>query len=543
MADELSRLLSLEEDHRRRFGDGERPHREDTSTDTNSKAIVPEGENVSKTIPMVNRVPWAMFKRKYDDKTCMNRVHAIDVLVGEAVIPHEVWRDRATGKMPEHLFERERRLRAYEAWISVAQGGGPLPKQPQQDQANANPQKEPMPSERPVEASEDDYPSVPERIRINGEPLKQLLESALDVDFMCPGSPVVMLRPFKLLVLNKDRIYKLYTRLKEKFSNTEIETTDRIDADGDNGNVVEKHGTKQAYMELQCLIDFMETDLRALKNLEEGSVKRIAFSELWHIFQPGVEVINRAGEKPVGARRVLHTTGGRPYLSPPEDNDMMTGKKAPAKWYYEPPEKSSDFIVNCFQIDFNGYAFGPIAESFNIEKFDGLKDITELRIYPLRFAENETTVREMLLDNGKKFLDVCKTGHVLYHGPNLHEKEEINSEVILDFQAALSEKQDKDQEEWTYYVRFGLQRPATANIAEVVMVSSGGCKECDCCENDVIFDDLNLDHRQFVNFLGENPWLTKNSRDDDRDRIPKEDLILMQTELFAFVPKDRKWGE
>jgi hypothetical protein len=88
----------------------------------------------------------------------------------------------------------------------------------------------------------------------------------------------------------------------------------------------------------------MGKDLRVFKNLEDASVNKIAFSELWHISQPGVEVIT--AQRPISAYRVLHVTGGRPYLSPPE-NDEGTDDHDFVK-PYRIPEKSSDFVVSCY---------------------------------------------------------------------------------------------------------------------------------------------------------------------------------------------------
>jgi hypothetical protein len=143
------------------------------------------------------------------------------------------------------------------------------------------------------------------------------------------------------------------------------------------------------------------------------------------------------------------------------------------------------------------------------------------------------------------FLDVCVGKHVLYRGLNLHEAEEIDSEIVVDIHASLWDNQDKDKEDWQYSIDFGLQSPAGANKAEVVMVSSGGCQKAGCRENDWIFDDRNLNHQVMEEFLTDRPWLTTDIRylNDNRNRIPKEDLILLPHRLFAFVLKDRKWGE
>lgn len=501
-----------------------------------------ETKSSSGSIATVKRITWPEFKRQYEGKRDVSEEHAIDVLIGDAAIPHEVWRDRFARSNPEHLADRMRRMKLYPAWMFINLKQDASEEQQDQTDTKAKKENEPAPATRPTEITRDFYPPVPDRIRINGEPLKQLLGKALDVDFQSSGDPVVLLQPFKLLVYHKERILSLHKQLKHKFANAEVKAAPRAQAGGDQEgeNLLERYGTEQAYKELECLVEFMEKDLRVLKHFEDASVEKIAFSDLWHIFQPGVEVITV--QHPISAYRILHVTGGRPFLSPPDDKDETAAEDFTKP--YRIPEKSSDFVVSCYQIDFDGNKFGPVAQSFSIQKFDGLRDITTLPVYPLKFAKDPSRVRETLLQNGKLFLDVCGGEHVRYRGLNLHEVEEIDSEIVVDFHAALWDNQDKDKGTWDYRIEFGIHPPIGANHAEVVMASSGGCKKPGCCENDHVYNDLNLDHQRMEDFLADRPWLTTDIRylTNEPRGIPRDDLILFPHRLFAFVLKDRKWG-
>jgi hypothetical protein len=307
----------------------------------------------------------------------------------------------------------------------------------------------------------------------------------------------------------------------------------------DRNSLLDTYGTDQAYKELGCLIELMDGDLKALKHFEGTSVTKIPFSELWHIFQPGDEVIT--AQKPINAYRVLHVTGGRPYLSPPKPYGEDNGS-------YALPEKSSDFVINCYQVGFDGNKFGPVAHSFSIQKYNGLRDVTTLLVYPLKFATDPSEIRETLSANGQTFLDVSRGGHVQYRGLNLHEPEEIDSEIVVDFHAALWDSQDKDKN-WQFKIDFEIRPPAGVNTAEVTMVSVNPsqdtlCIAANCCENDYVFDDLTVDLKRMEDFLVDKTWLTDiRYLSDDPNDIPREDLILFPHRLFAFVLKDRKWGE
>jgi hypothetical protein len=436
-----------------------------------------------------------------------------------------------------------------------------VPEQPEQPkQPDPKGPKTPLGVVKTTEISHGFYPPIPARIRINGESLKDLLEKALEVEFKSSNAPIVLIKPFKLLLQHNDRIRSLYVQLKQKF---ERRSTIAAEEDGqgaekdiqghDNqsqedepkgeevNDLLDTYGTEEAYKELSVLAEFMDHGLMVLQHFENASVSKIAFSELWHIFRPGVEVIT--AQKPINAYRVFHVTGDRPYLSPPEEEQADADSNDNSK-PYQVSMKSSDFVVNCYQIAFDGNKFGAVAYSFSIQKYDDLKDITALPIYPLKFSKRAEEVRQTLSNNGKTFIELSKGEHVKYRGPNLHDVEEIDSEIVVDFHAALWDTQDKEPS-WQYKIDFGIRPPAGASAAEVIMISAGGCRQANCCENDYVFDDLSIDHQRMEDFLSEKTLLTTDVcyLDDNPQNIPKEDLILFPHQLFAFVLKGRKWGE
>lgn len=468
---------------------------------------------------------WPDFRRNYDQERNHTEEHTIEVLLGDPVIPHHVWRNRHIRKFPIHLKDRHQ-LATLQIFVKIN---------------DASDIASPADSKLPITKSEDykeAYLPVPERIRINGEPLRQLLEKALELEFSAYSGSIVFLKPYKLLVQHEDRIRHLYEQLTRKFASPEIP---EITVKNDNGkDFLDTYGTEQAFGELRCLIEFMDKNLGTLNQFNNGGISKVAFSDLWHVFQPGHEVITST--EPVNAYRVLHVTGGRSYLSPPEDKEDDNDDDSIRR--YRAPEKSSDLTVTCYQIGFDGNKFGPITHSFFIQNYNGYQDITTLPIYPLKFAKSPNEIHRVLETNGRLFIEVCKGKHVQYRGMNLFETEEIDSEVVVDFHAALWDTQDKDVG-WDYSIEFGIKSPTNSDKAEVTMMSNYGCQNPQCCENDAIFDDLNIDHQRMEDFLMSKPWLTTSLRylDDNHERIPEEDLILFSHRLFAFVLKDRKWGK
>ncbi|TFB02207.1 hypothetical protein CCMA1212_005738 [Trichoderma ghanense] len=485
--------------------------------------------SVPKVITSLRRIKWPEFKRKHDEKRNVNEEHAIDVLVGDPVIPHDVWRNAHIRKNPLCSTDR-RRYTALQLFADI---------QDMPELAGQTDTK--MLGTKPHEIPSQISPPIPHRIRINGEPLRQLLEKALDVDFDSSGCPVVFLRPFKLLVHYEDRIRQIHGQLERKFSSVDCHEGKLFPKDdGENRDFLDQYGTEQAYKELGCLVEFMDHDLKSLTQFRDVTRTKTGFSDLWHIFYPGREVIT--SQEPMNAYRIFHVTGGRPYLSPPEDEEY--GEIADYTKPYRVPAKESDLVVTCYQIDFDGKKFGPVTHSFRIQKFDDFRDITTLPIYPLEFAKKQERIQRKLNSNGDTFRRICQGGHVQYRGMNLHEAEEIDSEVVVDFQAALWDPQDKDKDNgWDYSIEFGI-KPTSSNRAEVIMISDAGCRSAHCCDNEVVFDDSIIDHRRMEEFLMDKTWLTTDPRylNDKPNRLPPADLHLFPHRLFAFVLKDRKWA-
>lgn len=55
-------------------------------------------------------------------------------------------------------------------------------------------------------------------------------------------------------------------------------------------------------------------------------------------------------------------------------------------------------------------------EQFAIAEFEGERPITSLAAFPLKFVEDEASLRARLLKRGKKFKDVAGVSHKNYSG-------------------------------------------------------------------------------------------------------------------------------
>lgn len=286
---------------------------------------------------------WPEFKRLYsgnsssENRTKSSQEHCIDILIGDAEISHVVWKERWRRWAPRHLREIQLLGSGGYSWgvqtgESTTQSGARSQKESVQVLTGAS-----------QTAADDTYLPMPDRIRINGYPLRILLKEVLNIETEGVIERLtVLLKPFKLLVHHQSSIKKLYGDLARRYESHESPGRSDIErnmgdkpqqdkpenqkddkqihkdkTEDDGMSPFDKYGTEQAYKELGYLVEFMDNDLRPLKQLKDSSVTKIYFSDLWHIFRPGEEVVTSTARHQ--AYRVLHATGGRPYLSPPEE--------------------------------------------------------------------------------------------------------------------------------------------------------------------------------------------------------------------------------
>jgi hypothetical protein len=75
--------------------------------------------------------------------------------------------------------------------------------------------------------------------------------------------------------------------------------------------------------------------------------------------------------------------------------------------------------ITCVGTGYDGVKFGKVFEFLKINQFEGAREITSLKAYPLRYHPQETRIRHQLLERGKRFLELRGRQHMSYKGRNL----------------------------------------------------------------------------------------------------------------------------
>ncbi|KAL8397945.1 hypothetical protein RB594_004600 [Gaeumannomyces avenae] len=339
--------------------------------------------------------------------------------------------------------------------------------------------------------------------------------------------------------------------LKEKDEKGHDSDSD-TDSDSESDEVTK---SPMALEHLKCLLSFVDSDISAKKAyLKSPDCRKVFFSDLWHLFRPGVEVTGSNGRQ---AYRVIHVTSAKHRVAPRWE-----------RWYSDLGEskKTPPFRIICVYIDFDGKSLGPVPKVFDFRKFEGEVDITSLEVYPLRFhpakrvdftdSEWEKLEalpaserhRQRLIRRGAKFLQVAGVKHMYYAGPTLGARDEVESPVVIDFETA-----------------FSVNDPALLLTKPELktMVGNPEAKDSDkdaagepcraaCCWGETLFDDSDVDKKQgedYVNSLlpdagavDEQPSIAIIPRPlkelragKDNYLVSDDELVIMSHRVFGFV--------
>lgn len=545
---------------------------------------VKNGDRAKMTEPRIKRMDWPAFKRASTGKI---ESTVVDILMGEPIL-------------------QDTALSGYGLWLGLT--------------GSSSQKSKTGKGSIFVSAKSPEEAPLPERVRIHSDILLKILDKILHAkgeNFeRLPGKPMVFIRPFKALLYCEGDLRGWCSELEKKFtvsSSTPVEVSANPDAgsnepseasestsavkpphqednnandesvpalgiedeeedeDEDNDphdqNKNEDTTSLTALKHLRCLLEFLDADIGTKERyIDEKENLKVFFSDLWHVFRPGMEVIGRDGKQ---AYKVVYVKSARHRVLAPwqrfEESTDGEGKKTP------PP-----FSVTCVYIDFDGKSLGPVAKHFDFKRFEGRRDITSMDVYPLRLypqknmlsrgfktaqtdtltqSERSHRYRQELIERGRKFLTVAGVKHMFYAGPTLEVRDEVESQVVIDFETAFA-VEDKEQQEWKPNLEFLLGSSNFEDDDDEKLRCQSSC-----CQGDQVYDDSSLDWNQTTDYI--NGLLSKPDGDDGKPpltvvpsqlkdlragsgnalTVTEDDLVIMSYRVFGFVLRTRKWGK
>jgi hypothetical protein len=425
---------------------------------------------------------------------------------------------------------------------------------------------------------------LPERIRIHSKYITAILEEI-------HGSKIsktsfAMVRPFRALTYYEGKIRAKYDELTIKFerppSNPEVEavagdsdseeqpgrTNTDVQSDhsahgpprpkgkprkaysstisslSDDGEAIDT-SSNIAFQHLACLVEFIDLIRARSRFLLSGNCSKVTFADAWHLFKPGDEVLDQENRQ---AYRILSVnSSGHRTLPPWKDLD--------SEW----PEGGEPVIVlHCVHITFDGSMLGSIRTSFVIRSFEGEDDISSLPVLPLRLVrdpdskatKDATEFRQDLIDRGRMFVRMAKSTPMHYNGPLLHPREEVDSQVVVDFEQAFA-----------FWARApSFRRPVVEKLIGKQIGDSLIDIPCyaSCCAGENVYYEAYAEQKWNEAYIGtlipdpqdrtKKPSLAifpRAIRDKafDETELSDEDLVIMSYKVCGFVLRNRKWGK
>ena len=257
------------------------------------------------------------------------------------------------------------------------------------------------------------------------------------------------------------------------------------------------------------------------------------------MFKPGTFAVSKKGSQKLW--RVLQATAGRPYLS------KEVVEETPTKVGIT---KCSSFTLDCYYIDFDGREFGPLQRRFEIQPFEGWREVLSLELHPVCYGEKGAEMLSGLNTRGEKFVRASESQHMYCKGRTLirspageklshiTHSEDVESSVVIDFDRTLQFNPDwRPELGWRDRCEQDNREVREMTIRENREV----CRDVFCCENENIVDDYNWDRLRAEDFYQERESLGKDEYGDS-NKLIQEERALLPSRLFGFILRSRKWA-
>lgn len=451
---------------------------------------------------------------------------------------------------------------------------------------------------------------LPERIRINSKQIIDIL-SSIHGTSLCRDenetSSVVILRPFRILKAYDKEIRERCSKLEDNAATQSVtsravreenqkqdiqpdtvpedgyverpsEATEEFSGVGKEGKVNSQEGHRLQLEHFSCLQKFMDDYIvRRDAYLNSTSCRKIFFSDFWHLFQPGTTVISADGKQAyrvVSLRSKRHRGVDRWAAFWARKKEKASGK--PDSSDEATDDTRPDITMKCVFIHFNGTSFGPVIQTFVFHKWDGEKEVTYLDVYPVRFhvlkqldqrslsstSETPTALRESdveegmqalrqkLIDRGKVFLNVAAMKQMYYSGLAIDTRDEIESQVMVDFSEALAHE---TRQSWIPKVTTLVGTDWNPKTDE----ADEGCT-AECCWQENVHDDSYVETNNTDKFIDDMMAEIKDTRQKlpsaiifprsleetktDVNALSDDELMILSHSVFGFVLRDRTWG-
>ncbi|KAI0105436.1 hypothetical protein GGR51DRAFT_560282 [Nemania sp. FL0031] len=478
-------------------------------------------------IPDLNWAKWDEFRaagRK--DLFSKTKFHAIDVLEGEPLIVFQI--DNQTRRKrqylaPKHMFSGS-------AVANAASQDGDTP--------------------NIIETSKI---TLPERIRINSP---AIIRAFAEIHGKSIPGPFLLFRPFRSLLYYEQEFQDVINQQERKLQEWPTRKPQTETDEEKIENETERRVLLEGLAQMRCLTSFIGNEIKEKqRRIRSGHCQAVPFADISLMFSPGDTVISNDHKQAYQVTRVSCT---RHRVK----NHKKTGHdfwKDESKVEFE----ENPVFVHCTYVDFDGKLMGPVSRLFTIPRYDGYKEVTSFPVFPIQYVK-EDGLRETLVERGKAFFGVASVKHMHYTGLTLTTRDEIDSQVVVDFDEAINRHPNWKpsiktvlEESFKKVVGFSDEPDENADLRNFLKAQKSTEEPCveECCTNEATHYDEYVEDRQreeyIVSQMNTEAFLTPSVAIIPRtfhdivenNTLTDDEYLIMSYRVFGFVLRSRKWCE
>jgi len=394
------------------------------------------------TIPKIRKCNFVEFKNRFTEE---DGRYAVDVLVSGALSGQEIHEEqkfRERRSEYENPTSRSARLRANAVRTAY--------------QANAEALRKAQSHDTWIQ-----------RIRLQAPALLKIMANIQGGSWS--ARPQTFFRPFSTLIYFQPRMKEALKDLENRWGSLSIQeggtpsttrghtpnpVTSQLEAEEEPID-----NSPAALNILRRYVEFMDKDIMPLytqfDNLSAADNVQVRFSDLHYLFRAGGLLYRPLLSETTGQRdfrigeRIWRAYGIRScdaqYQITPSDHRKYDVQ--------DRGEEDGAFVVRAFYLEYTGEEFCTVTKSFSILPFTGLRKVTSLSVYPVRFAQDHEELLEIGVGVGEKVLHYIDTKQGSYNawtvmktpkgdpvwdvdGVMLKHPEHINSEIMIDYAEA-----------------------------------------------------------------------------------------------------------
>jgi hypothetical protein len=164
---------------------------------------------------------------------------------------------------------------------------------------------------------------------------------------------------------------------------------------------------------------------------------------------------------------------------------------------------------------------------------------------PVRPFRGDQSLRQQYIERGKKFCEMTEIKHMYYDGLTLSHKEEVDSQVVIDFEEAFSRQDTRHLRPWVRSLMDPIYWPYKVYRS---------C-DFDLCLGDNVHNDWYVDQKRNDDFISSHtpqsrsllPSLALYPRSREEwqaieQPITDDEFLIMSHWVFGFILRSRKWS-